>query len=600
MTNIIQALKYENPDKVPINSEFDQDQIKRLARYGLKIKPQLAVEILILLLSTGTYVLQAFMLAGGCSAIFAGSDAMTIFTYYGIAVACIVVRSFLVKVKETYAKQVAGTLKAIMRKEILEKLIALGPQYMNVNRSGRIQSIVTDGIEYMEAYVVDYIPQVFNACCSVIPIVAYIFYLDFRAGIVLTVASALAIAMPHILRSWVRNGCIGYWRGYAILNAQYVDTMQGMTTLKVFNACQDKEKELIADSEHFRREQIKNTTVSLVSTANIILMAAIGVSITSGVAALDVATGRLGSAGMFIILFLAIECMRPISDLNNSYHSSYMGFSVANHFFEIMDLKHGVVDKTDARTDGISDALPGVEFDRVSFFYESNENFAVDDLSFAIEPGKTVAVVGMSGSGKSTLVNLLLRFYECGSGKVKINGIDIRDFSQEYLKQKISVVFQDTFLFYGSVEDNIRIAKPTATQDELEAAAKMANAHTFIVHLPDGYQTKVGERGATLSGGERQRIAIARAILKNAPILVLDEATSSVDAVSEDVITHTINSLDKKYTALIIAHRLSTIRNVNTIIVMDDGHISEVGNHDQLITQNGIYRKLVESQQTGR
>ena len=228
--------------------------------------------------------------------------------------------------------------------------------------------------------------------------------------------------------------------------------------------------------------------------------------------------------------------------------------------------------------------------------YPSTSKNVINDLDLTIKPGETVAIVGMSGSGKSTLINLLLRFYDVNRGELKVNGTNIKDYSLEYLRSKIAVVFQESYLFYGTVAENLRIVKPDATDEEIVAAAKQANAHEFIKELPQGYDTLVGERGATLSGGQRQRLSIARAILKNSPILVLDEATSSVDAASEKIIQETMENLTHKHTTIIIAHRLSTIQNVNRILVFDKGRLVQSGTHSELEKQPGIYQKLIKAQ----
>ena len=240
--------------------------------------------------------------------------------------------------------------------------------------------------------------------------------------------------------------------------------------------------------------------------------------------------------------------------------------------------------------------LHTLNMEKVTFSY-SDGNEVLKNISFTVQPGKMTALVGHSGSGKSTILNLLLRFYDPDRGVIKLNQEDIRDYSLEELRKQISAVFQETYLFYGTIADNIRMARPDATDEEVEAAAKAANAHEFIDRLPNGYQTVIGERGMTLSGGERQRISIARAFLKNAPILFLDEATSSIDSQSESIVQESIQRLIKGKTTVVVAHRLATIRHADQILVIEGGKVMEQGTHEELLNKNGIYTTFIKAQE---
>jgi len=237
-----------------------------------------------------------------------------------------------------------------------------------------------------------------------------------------------------------------------------------------------------------------------------------------------------------------------------------------------------------------------IEFKHVSFCYSKDKPPVIKDFSLTVTPGQKVALVGPSGSGKSTLSNLLLRFYDVNSGVIKVDNLDIRRLSLDSYRSHIGVVLQEPFLFSGTVRDNISYAKPEATEEEIEEAARMANVEEFITQLPDGYDTMIGENGASLSGGQKQRLAIARAILKNPSILILDEATSALDTVSEYLVQEALDRLMEGKTTIIIAHRLSTVRNADTIVVLDSGKIVQQGTHDELMAQPGIYRELYQTQ----
>ncbi len=574
------------------------DYIK-VARYAVFIKNEIAIRVLLGLLVTASYVLQSVLLARGINTVFEKGSWNTSLRYFLPVILCILARAFLVRYLEGYVKQVAGKIKAILRSLVIGKLMELGPGYQADKRSGRFQSLVTDGVEYIEPYLVQYIPHVFIVIFSVLPLVIYIAQESPAAGIIISCAVLLAIAMPHIMMPFYTKACIGYWKDYAVLNAHFIDIMQGMNTLKIFNAEQHKGEELREASERFRLRQLTNTRNSLFSNANIALMSGVATSVTTGIVAWQCGGHTVSTAALLTIMFLAVECIRPIGDLNNAWHASMMGFSVASEILEILDQPVAAKEKENAVREGLDDGLPEVRFDHVTFRYQEKRETALDDLSFTAEPGQTIAVVGSSGAGKSTLVNLLLRFYDADQGVVSVNGVDVRDFSTSYLRSKIAVVFQNTYLFYGTVKDNLKMAVEDATDEEIIAAAKAANAHDFIMELPNGYDTIVGERGETLSGGQRQRIAIARAVLKKASILIMDEATSSVDASSEKLIQETLESLQGRFTTILIAHRLSTIRNAQKIFVLEQGSVKESGTHSELLQKKDAYYRLIKAQNGG-
>lgn len=582
-----------------LNSMFNLAGYLRVAKYSKLIEKELTLKVLCSVLVTATYVAQAVFLARGTGLVFEQASFQVILLFYLLVLACIGLRSLLINYLGGYTKKIAGKLKTILRERVVGKLLELGPGYQVDKRSGRFQSLVTDGIEYLEPYLVNYVPQIFITLLSVIPLVIYIFTLQTTVGIIVTVSVILAIVMPHFLMPFYTKACVGYWQEYAVLNSQYIDTMQGMNTLKLFNMEKTKGRELAASSEKFRLRQLVNTRYSLLSSDGITLMIAVATSITTGIAAISCSRGALSAAGLLNIMFLVIECVRPVGALNDAWHASNLGLSVASELLDILEEPVAIQDQKNSDEAGLEGGLPQIEFENVCFQYSSEREYALRDVSLQIGAGETIAIVGSSGSGKSTLVNLLLRFYDVGAGRISINGTDIRDFNLEYLRSRIAVVFQNTYLFYGTIRDNVRMAAPDATDEEIECAAKSANAHDFILSLPHGYNTVVGERGATLSGGQRQRIAIARAILKNAPILVLDEATSSVDAASEAEIQETLERLNGRFTTIIIAHRLSTIRNANRIYVLNQGSIAEEGTHAELLKAKGIYRNLTVAQNGG-
>jgi ABC-type multidrug transport system fused ATPase/permease subunit len=563
------------------------------------IKGEVAVKAALGLGVNASYVLQAVVMAKAVSLAFNGAGVRPILPLIGAAFAAVILRGLLTRYLEIWTKVMAAKVKTKIRFLVFDKILRLGPEYVYNKRSGQLQSIALDGIESLEPFLVNYIPHILCVAVTGFAIGAYLYSLDWVTGLVLIVTMLLCVTVPYLTVPIVAKSIVHYWTSYATLNAQYVDALQGMTTLKAFNAGTLKGDELAGNALDFYQKQIRNTTFSLIDSGIMNLLMSAASLITAALAAYRTDLGIIPVAVVSVFLFLPIECARPMADLNMFWHNSFLGLSVATGIFQIIDRELSIKEKERPDTASMNSGSPGISFQNVSFAYREKSRNAVHNVTFTVPPGKTAAVVGTSGSGKSTLINLLLRFYDTAAGRVCINGVNIRDYGLSYLQSKIAVVFQETYLFEGTVFENIRMAKPDATEEEVMNAAKTANAHEFITALPAGYQTIVSERGATLSGGERQRIAIARAALKDAPILLLDEATSSVDVKSEALIQDALKTLAQNRTTIIIAHRLSTIQHADTIFVLEKGSLAEAGTHPELLARNSIYAKLIQAQTEG-
>jgi ABC-type multidrug transport system fused ATPase/permease subunit len=325
----------------------------------------------------------------------------------------------------------------------------------------------------------------------------------------------------------------------------------------------------------------------------------LGYSITMIVASFRLSQGTLQLDKLVMILLMGSLFYEHVSHLLLYHHYSLLGKRSADSIFEILSREPKVKNTTTGAPQSLSS---NIEFKRVSFAYrevDGEERAVLKDISFEVPPGSTVALVGATGAGKSTVIDLLYRFHDPQKGTVSLGDRDIRTLPLDFLRSRMALVAQEAYLFYDTVEQNLLLGRPAATKAELIEAARAANAHEFIMALPQGYQTIIGERGVRLSGGERQRIAIARALLKGAPILLLDEPTSNVDAENESSIQKALERLCKDRTVLIIAHRLSTVRNADKILVMHKGKIAESGTHEELLARRGIYFGLVRAQNPG-
>lgn len=550
---------------------------------------------LLMLLVSAASITQAILMSKTVNEVFAGSPLQQILILMCGVIVAIMVRCLILRFNETYTKTMAASIKEKLRLSILDKVFQLGPGYMSEKRSGKVTSLILDGVESLEPFFVRYIPQILTVMFSGGFVFFYLLRYDVISSLILLVSMVLCVVVPLITVPIMSRSVDDYWTQYSQMTSQYIDAVQGMTTLKTLNAEEPMGQILYKNATDFWHRSIRNTGISLTNSSLMIVLSVITSSVTVVVAAIRAQNGVIPTAAVSAFLFLAVECSRPMTELNNAWHASFLGISVAREMFDMIAVDPPIKQPSDSIRANFEKQLPAVEFQGVSFSYPEREE-VLHHLDFTMESGSLTAVVGRSGAGKSTILNLILRFYDATRGCIRINGVEIRQFDLESLWDQIAVVFQDSFLFYGTIRDNIRMAAPRATEEEVIDAAKAAYAHDFIMQLPEGYNTIVGERGYTLSGGERQRISIARAFLKKAPLLLLDEATSSIDAHSEELIQSAIKELSHNCTTVVIAHRLSTIYDADKIIVLDNGCVAEQGDHKALMDQNGIYAELIRAQ----
>lgn len=378
------------------------------------------------------------------------------------------------------------------------------------------------------------------------------------------------------------------------INAQIEDNLSGMRVVKSF-ANEDIEKEKFAIGNNgflaAKRESYRYMGGYQAGLSSFTIMIQVVVIIAGSV---FIKKGLVSITDLVtFILYINVftDPIKTLIDFTEQFQNGYSGFE---RFMEILNIEPDIADRPDAKT--ISNVRGEIEFDDVSFKYEQDTQTVLNHINLKVSAGEYVALVGSSGAGKTTLCSLIPRFYDVTEGCVKLDGTDVRDIKLKSLRGNIGIVQQDVYLFAGTVFENIRYGKPDATREEVIEAAKNANAHEFIMSLPDGYDTDIGQRGVKLSGGQKQRLSIARVFLKNPPVLIFDEATSALDNESEKVVQESLEKLAKNRTTLVIAHRLSTIKNAGRILVLTDDGIAEEGTHDELIAKAGIYRHLYELQ----
>ena len=571
------------------------NQFFRLVYFLKYAKKETAIRILLGLGIVGAQFSQTWFLAKMVIAVCEKRDMKEILLCFLAEFLSLFIRASLIKYQEYFLKKYAAKVKNEIRSQILDKIMVLGPSFKNDQRTGNLQSLITDGVESLEAFLTQYIPQIAVVVFTTIFITSFMCRLDRTVGLLLLFMSAVTVIVPHIFMPAVSDVMVLYWKEYAQLNAQYIDDMQGMSTLKSLGVSRKEGRRLQTQAIGFAAESMRNLGISLSDSTLITICITAGTSISILLSAIHVAQGKIPYAVLIQVLFLAGECLKPMNDLSIYWHNSYTGLSVAEELLYVLDYPVSEKTKEDLQNTGIGEK-PEIVLQNLSFQYEKDGIDVLKNVDMVFDSGKVTEIAGKSGSGKSTIVNLLLGFYETEKNRIQIDGKALGSFEPDYLRSRISVVFQDSFLFYGTVKDNIRMARPEASDAEIMQAAMSANAHEFIVNLPNGYDTLVGERGATLSGGERQRIAIARAILKNAPILILDEATSSVDCKNEQEIQNALKEAMKDRTTLVIAHRMTTIEDADRIYVMQNGCVEGCGTHEELLQKDQIYQNLVRAQ----
>ena len=521
----------------------------------------------------------------------------------GMAV-LIAARAYLQYLQEVMSHHTASLVKVRLRERLYEHSLALGPGHFDSSRTGDALMSLAEGVERLEAFFGRYLPQMIVAAVAPIVIFVFMALIDFRTGLIFLAFALLTLVIPNMFHRWNRERSMARRDAYGALGADFLDAVQGLATLKAFGQSRNR-GELLAE----RARELFRTTMGVLAAnaatgALTILGITGGAAVALGWGAVRVADGDLELRALLIVLMLGVEVFRPLRELVQLYHDGVMAMSSAEGIFAIMDSPPAVRDPSTGSGQGSEGAAesagvlkPEITFENVSHAYSEGRRPALHDLSFTLREGETLGLVGPSGAGKSTIVWLTLRFFDPQHGTIRLGGRDLRDLPLEYLRKHISVVTQDTYLFHGTVADNLRFGNPDATQADLEDSARAANAHEFISHLPRGYDTVVGERAVRLSGGQKQRIAIARALLKDAPILILDEALSSVDAENEALIVQALDRLIEGRTTLRIAHRLSSVVSANRILVLDEGRLVETGSHTELVAAGGLYANLMAQQQ---
>jgi ATP-binding cassette, subfamily B, bacterial len=565
----------------------------RLWSFTRGVRLRIVWAVIIGLIAVALGVARLALLGWLIGEVFAGRDPAALWLPVVLIGVVMVLRGAFEHWRAMVAHETAGRVQKTLRRAIYDKIAELGPGTVGRQRSGALVLSLIDGVDQLETYFGQFLPQFLIALLAPVLIFVAVAWLDVTVAAVMLAFALIALFAPALWHRMDVARSRGRQVAYAAFAAEFLDSIQGLATLKAFGQSKARGDKLEHDARDLFQRTMWVLGTNVMARGITDSAIACGAAAALAVGAFRVQGGQMELSALLVILMLGVEVFRPMRELRTVLHQGMVGMSAAQGIYQILDGKAAVAD---AATPAVPNLAATVSFENVAFRYPGTRRTVHHALDFRAEAGERIGIVGPSGGGKSSIVRLLLRFYDPDSGAVRIGGRDLRQLSFAQIRSMISVVNQDTFLFHGTVEDNIRMGRPQASHDDVESAAKAANIHDFVASLPQGYQTIIGEKGIKLSGGQRQRLAIARALLRDTPILVLDEALSAVDAENEAVIQQALDRLMQGRTTLVLAHRLSSVIGCDRILVLDQGRVAESGRHEELMRSGGVYARLMSEQ----
>ncbi|MBN8582216.1 MAG: thiol reductant ABC exporter subunit CydD [Anaerolineae bacterium] len=497
-------------------------------------------------------------------------------------------RAFLTWLNEVAANAVAVKIKTDLRERLFAHILKLGPAYSRGQRTGELTTAAVEGIEALDAYFSQYLPQLVVTALVPLSILFFVFPIDLLTGLVFLITAPLIPFFMIIIGKGAETVTKRQYETLRLLSAHFLDSLQGLTTLKLFGQSKGQAKNIAKISEQYRDTTLGVLRITFLSALALEMLATISTALVAVEIGFRLLYRNMEFQPALFLLVLAPEFYMPLRALGARFHAGMNGTTAAKRIYEILDTK---VDSEQLTVDSSSSAeISSIAFENISFTYPNETTPALQNINLKINQGQHIALVGKTGAGKTTLVQLLLGFIQPTQGAILP--------SEFRLLNSIAWVPQKPHLFHTTIAENIRLGKADATHDEVVSAAKAARLHDFIDSLPEKYETIVGESGARLSSGQAQRLALARAFLKDAPILILDEPTSSLDPETESLLEESTRELMQGRTTITIAHRLNTIFQADTIIVLDEGKIIEQGPHKELLTNNGMYASMVKAYET--
>lgn len=546
-------------------------------------------------------VVQAWLLSEIISQVFLESAGLPdVATYLVFLLALAIVKSGLTWASNVTAGRGAGRVKKSLREKLAGHLVRLGPTFIHQEHTGDITNTITEGVEALHAYVADYLPQVALAGLVPLTVLAVVFPLDPLTGVILLVTAPIIPVFMWLIGSLARSVTEKQWSQMSRFSAHFLDILQGLATLKALGQSSAEANDVAKVADQYRQTTMNVLRVTFLSALVLEMAATISTAVIAVQVGLRLLDGNLVFQQAFFILLLAPEFYQPLRKLGSSFHAGIKGVTAAGSIFDLLD-KPAPAIRVESTPGEITVPKGDIVFSDVFFAYDEGKRPALNDLSLQIRAGSCLALVGPSGAGKSTVAHLLLRFIEPDRGEITIDGVRLQDIPLPAWREQVAWVSQNPYLMNGTIHENIALGLKDSQQndrlagvenDRIVQAAKQAHAHEFIESLPQGYQTAIGERGAQLSGGQAQRIALARAFIKDSPIIIMDEATANLDSEQENMIQDSLEALFAGRTVLVIAHRLNTIVNAGRIVVVAGGRLMETGTYHELVQRDGLFSRL--------
>ncbi|KAA0258991.1 ABC transporter ATP-binding protein [Deferribacter autotrophicus] len=567
--------------------------LKRIWRYFEKYKLYIILSFLFSLIVAASNGATAYIIKPALDGIFINKDREKLIYMPILIIAIYLIKGTFRFLQNYLMRKTGQKVVEAIRNDLYDKIIMLPLKFFSQSSTGMLMSRITNDVNLMQSSIPSFVTGI-RECFSILGLAAVVLYQDPYLGtfalFVLPIIVLPIVKIGEKIKKYSKKG----QHKMGDLSSVLQETFSGIKVVKAF-VMEEKEKEKFRKhNATFVKYELKRMIYNEISSPLMELIGAIGIALVVYYGGLKVINGE-STPGTFFSFMAAIAMMYdPFKRINSANNAVQAAIGAAERVFEVMDTHNEILENDGTLECDARNKI--IEFKNVYFRYDNNERYVLENINLKVEPGTTVALVGSSGAGKSTFVNLIPRFYDVTGGAIYIGGTDIREFKVYSLRKNIGIVSQEPFLFNDTIKNNIAYGAENITEEDIINAAKAAYAHDFITELPNGYDTVIGERGVRLSGGQRQRITIARALIKNPPILILDEATSALDTEAEKIVQKALENLMKGRTSFVIAHRLSTILNADIIVVLKDGKIEATGKHTELLEKSPTYKKLYQMQ----